>query len=183
MTCQIERRRPLLPRQLYSTDCCSRISANFEKKRRNRGITVNRVHTALCRDPHHLTVIPPPRSVCLVTCTVFPSNVASTAVHSISLTLVVVQLMLTKFFLWSSTETGICSSSLPFFYCPQSVWCNNYKLIWLFCTHANLQRNRCTLKSCVVDATGQCIAASQELIQHQHHHQILILSVVLNSKV
>ena len=30
---------------------------------------------------------------------------------------------------------------------------------------------------------GQCIAASQELIQHHHHHQILILSVVLNSKV
>lgn len=60
VTCQIERRRPLLPRQLYSPDCCSRISANFEKRGRNWGITVNRVHTALCRDPHHLTVIPPP---------------------------------------------------------------------------------------------------------------------------
>ena len=144
VTCQIERRRPLLPRQLYSPDCCSRISANFEKRGRNWGITVNRVHTALCRDPHHLTVIPPPpRSVCLVTCTVFPSFVASTAVHSISLTLVVVvvvvkQWMLTKL-LWPSTETGICSSSLPF-YCPQSVWCNNYKLIWLFWTHTHIYR-------------------------------------------
>ncbi len=117
VTCQIKRRRPLLPRQLYNPDCCSRISANFEKKRRNRGITVNRVHTALCRDPHHLTVIPFPLSLCLVICTVFLSFVASAAVHSISLTLVVVvvvvQWMLTKFLL-RSTETGICSSSLPF---------------------------------------------------------------------